>query len=351
MRSATTSVRVPREPLTSTRSPGAQRRATTAGAASALDVEVARRPSRGMPAATAASASARAGAPPTATSSRSPAAAAARPLDSCSAVGVVAELEHLAEHRHPSGGARLARHHVERAAQRRRARVVGVVDEHDAVAQVPHHAAAVGRPQRGGGVARRRRAARRTRAPRRSPPARWPGCRARAAASRDPRRRRASPRARACRPAEVLARRVRAHVGVRRLAERDPPPGKPRGARHHARRRRRCTRARRPAAPPRGSRPWRRRSRRPTRRSRGGRRRRWSTRGRRARRCARACGSLRRDSSPVPSPPRPARSQLHQRQRQADVVVQVPLVLHDAEPRGQHRRDRLPSSSSCRRCR
>ena len=48
---------------------------------------------------------------------------------------------------------------------------------------------------------------------------------------------------------------------------------------------------------PRGSPPWRRRSRRASRRSRDARRRRWSTRGRPARRCRRACGSRRHGSS------------------------------------------------------
>ena len=35
------------------------------------------------------------------------------------------------------------------------------------------------------------------------------------------------------------------------------------------------------------------------------------------------------------------RAQLHERQRQADVVVQIPLVLHHAKPRGQQFRDRF----------
>ena len=45
------------------------------------------------------------------------------------------------------------------------------------------------------------------------------------------------------------------------------------------------------------------------------------------------------------------RPQLEQRQRQADVVVQVPLVAEHAVPRRQELRGQLPSSSSCRRCR
>ena len=56
----------------------------------------------------------------------------------------------------------------------------------------------------------------------------------------------------------------------------------------------------------RGSPPWHRQSRRETQRNRDARRRRWSRRERQVRRSPPACGSPRRDSSPVPSPPRPA---------------------------------------------
>src|SRR5262245_24741003 len=81
-RATPTSVGVPREPLTSTRSPGLIA-FTTFDAASSLFSKYRTEPG-GIPAATAASASARAGAPPIAKSTLTPAAAAARPLSSCS---------------------------------------------------------------------------------------------------------------------------------------------------------------------------------------------------------------------------------------------------------------------------
>ncbi len=98
-----------------------------------------------------------------------------------------------------------------------------------------------------------------------------------------------------------------AHGGIGRLAERQAPARKRADARHHAR----VVRVgdehgrRRSRLP--GSRPWRRRWRRARRRSPGGRRPRWSTRRHRAGQCRPACGSRRRGSCPVPSPPHPAR--------------------------------------------
>ena len=74
-RSTTRSVRTPREPLTSTRSPGRVRAAVNAAASALLPIQATE--FAGIPASTAASASARAGGPPTVTSMSRPAAAAA----------------------------------------------------------------------------------------------------------------------------------------------------------------------------------------------------------------------------------------------------------------------------------
>jgi hypothetical protein len=57
---------------------------------------------------------------------------------------VIAELEHLAEDGDLAFIARLVRDDVERAAKGRRARVVRIVDERDAAWQARHHAAAIG---------------------------------------------------------------------------------------------------------------------------------------------------------------------------------------------------------------
>ena len=97
-----------------------------------------------MPARTAASASARAGAPPTVMSSVDARPPRPRRTSSCSAADCVAELEHLAEHRDAPRASR-ARQHVERAPRRGRVRVVAVVDHRDAARQ-PQHLA----PMRGG---------------------------------------------------------------------------------------------------------------------------------------------------------------------------------------------------------
>src|SRR6185503_283293 len=82
MRSATMSVRVPRDPLTRTRSPALTAAAMSRAAASLFSAY--RTADAGIPAAIAASASARAGAPPMTNSRRSPAAAAAVPESRCS---------------------------------------------------------------------------------------------------------------------------------------------------------------------------------------------------------------------------------------------------------------------------
>ena len=107
-RSTTRSVRVPREPLTSTTSPdvdlrGDRRRRLGAGR------EVRHRARAACPASIAASPSARAGSPPTVISCAEPAAAAARPHSRCSDSDSVAELEHLAEHRDAARAPRCAR--------------------------------------------------------------------------------------------------------------------------------------------------------------------------------------------------------------------------------------------------
>ena len=104
-RSTTTSVRMPRDPLTSTRSPG-RTFVSARSAASALVDDVrrttppaCRRAARRRPGRAPAS-------PPTAISRSSPAAAAARPHVGVEPRGVLAELEHLAEHRPPCGRCR-----------------------------------------------------------------------------------------------------------------------------------------------------------------------------------------------------------------------------------------------------
>ena len=56
---------------------------------------------------------------------------------------VRAELEHLAEHGHLARGAAVAGDHLERAPQRRRARVVGIVHQRDAAAKSLHGAPAI----------------------------------------------------------------------------------------------------------------------------------------------------------------------------------------------------------------
>ena len=133
----------------------------------------------------------------------------------------------------------------------------------------------------------------------------------------------------------------RAHVGVRRLAEGDPPPGKARGAGHHAgvvgRAHEHVARARLLEHLGLGV-------------GNGVHRREEAQVGV-AHVGPHADVGLgdaheRADLSGVIHPQfhhrhiRPAR-QLHQRERQPDVVVQVPLVLHHPEPRGEQRRNRF----------
>ncbi len=104
---------------------------------------------------------------------------------------------------------------------------------------------------------------------------------------------------------------------------------------------------------PRGSPPWRRRSRRPTRRSRGARRRRWSTPARPVRRCRPACGSRRRGSCRArpPRPPAPARSSSSESGRPM-WLFRLPLFRIRPDSRASRNAGgRLPWSSSCRRCR
>ena len=266
-------------------------RATTAGAACVARLEVDDRRRRHARRDRRIGRGARAGAPPTANR-----AAADRPrrprgrTASCSADRVIAELEHLAEHRDLSRRARFVRDHFERAAQRRRARVVGIVDERDAAAQP---------------IARRRadRPAAAARSRRRSSSSGTPHSSATAvAASTFDRLPRPSSGVSMTRsPAGVATSRahaVDAAVLDRRARARSRSPASPNvtvrpanaaRARHHARivgvadqHGRRRPRAR-------GSRPWHRRSRRRTQRSRGARRRRWSTRGRPARQSRPAC--------------------------------------------------------------
>ena len=124
---------------------------------------------------------------------------------------------------------------------RRRARVVAVVDDRDAARQ-PHDLAAMRRRlQRGGALGDRRRAARRTRAPPRSRPARSPGCRGRAAASSASTlaARRRDARA-ACRRCRGLRRRVARTSAPRSMPNVTTRPAKRRDPRRITRRRRRC---------------------------------------------------------------------------------------------------------------
>ena len=62
---------------------------------------------------------------------------------------MLTEFEHLSENADRTGVARLMRNNVEHAAQRGRARVIGVVDEGDAITQLSHRSPAIGRLQAG----------------------------------------------------------------------------------------------------------------------------------------------------------------------------------------------------------
>ena len=109
-------------------------------------------------------------------------------------------------------------------------------------------------------------------------------------------------------------------------AEGHEPAGE-RAARAPSARRPRWRPGGRRGAHARGSPPWRRQSRRPRRRSRGARRRRWSRRGRRARRCRPASGFLPRDSCPVRPPPRPGRARSSSSESGRPMwLFRVPLV-------------------------
>ena len=108
-------------------------------------------------------------------------------------------------------------------------------------------------------------------------------------------------------------------------------------------------------SPARAFRPWRRRSRRSTESARGALRRRWSRRGRRARRCRPACESLPARSCPAPAPPsrRPVGRARHleQRQRQADVIVEIAPVPERPMLERQKRRGHFLRRRLARRCR
>jgi hypothetical protein len=56
---------------------------------------------------------------------------------------MVAELEHLAKHRHSARCACFAGNHLERPPQCRRARIVRIVHQHDMVAETPYGAAPI----------------------------------------------------------------------------------------------------------------------------------------------------------------------------------------------------------------
>ena len=145
-RSTTTSQRVPREPFTSTTSPGwiaasrppAPRRRCWAGSA--------RRPRACRPRPRRAP-DARAASPPTANSSTQSGARppGARTPRAATRRARPARASRRARPRGRARGARL-RQRAQRLRQRRRAGVVGVVDHHDVVAQAAHHAAPIGRP-------------------------------------------------------------------------------------------------------------------------------------------------------------------------------------------------------------
>ena len=169
-----------------------------------------------MPAAIAASARARAAGPPTANRRLRPAAAAARPHASCMRDRVIAELEHLSEHRNRSRVARFMRDHFKRAAERGRARVVGVVDQRDVAAKQPDGASPIGRLKARRSRWRCRRDRCRTRAQRPSRPARSSGCRVRGARFRSSVRRPVSRCRRSCR--ECRDRGCRAREPLRHRA-------------------------------------------------------------------------------------------------------------------------------------
>ena len=126
MRSTTRSVLTPRDPLTSTTSPAPSQLVIEA-AASVL-VGVHDTADAGIPASTAAAAIASAGAPPTVIKRSSRAAAAARPHALVKRHRVLAELQHLAEHRSLSRRAAFVRQRLERVLERSGAGVVGVVE-------------------------------------------------------------------------------------------------------------------------------------------------------------------------------------------------------------------------------
>ena len=288
---------MPREPLTSTRSPGRTRRererrppprwsATwTTAAAGMPAVDRARRPAP-APAS-----------PPTAISRSRPARrgrraalvvqARARASPSSSISPSTAILRALPVAAVTVSSARL---------QRRRARVVRVVDQRDAAGQPQQLAAMRGRPQR-----RRRASA--------IASSGTSNCSATAVAAStfgevaEPEQRRldahvavqaSCTRRRRAVEAAMPSTARRADVRCASDTERHDAAARTRRARARSARRRRWRRARRPGAPARESPPWRRRSRRPTRRSPGARRRRSSRRGRPARRCRPACGFRRR---------------------------------------------------------
>ena len=286
-RSTTRSVRMPRDPLTSTRSPRPDQRGRGVGSLVARrevahargrharvdrrvgqrlrrraadgdqQIDAGRRPRRGR-------------------------------RSSCSATACVAELEHLAEHRDPARAAASPREHVERPLRRRRVGVVAVVDRCVTPLAQPHAPRRDAPPAQLRGARRRsRRAARRIRSRPRPPRARSQ------VAAPDQRRRQLDG---AARRRHARARAVDAAIDDRAGADVGAARSMPNVTTRPAKRAacaRRCasssalaTSSVDAAARLRGSPPWRRRSRRARRRSRGARRRRWSRRGRPARRCA-----------------------------------------------------------------
>ena len=259
-RSATRSVRVPREPLTSTRSPGATRRATGSAADGAVGEAVNASRDRVRPRPRRSTRPSAAGPPidDQLVDARARRRAAARLVQR---ERRVAQLEHLAEHGDAAARRRRRRQRREHRAHRGRARVVGVVDEPRAVRQRVDRAAA-----------RHRRAASATRAAivverdaelerdRRRPPARSTAARGRRAAPSAAARRPASRRRPSCRRSRDRRRRV-----ARTSAAADSPnvtrrPANLRDVRHDQRVVGIGDDDRAPASRARGSRPWRARS-------------------------------------------------------------------------------------------
>ena len=226
---------MPREPLTSTRSPGASEASSRSAASRARRRRARPRRRPGRRRARRRQAPPRP-TPPTATSREMPALTAACPHSTCSGCANAPSSSISPSTAILRAMAAIPADGLERPHQRRRARVVGVVDERHARAQPDDLAAVPCRTQRRGAFDDVVRAARRAGAPRRSRRAR--SCRLPSPSSGT--RRSASPSGvRTCaRVPSTPSSSIRALRGSSeraRRAERDHAPGERRRARHHAR--------------------------------------------------------------------------------------------------------------------